>query len=100
MAHVKILHLNQDKLNNRTVRCIFVRYMKRTNGYRLYNVSVRLIEIKYIKFLKLDNNFEKPLDDQPSNDLTEFIDGNLTYNDELVSNKPTIDQFDNKPTDK
>lgn len=59
---------------------------------------MKLIETRNVFLKKLDNDFEKSLDDQSSNEPIEFMDDDLIYNDEFVGNKPTMDQFGNKPT--
>lgn len=85
--HVKNLYPNQGKLDNRSIRCIFMRYLKGSKGYRLYNTSVALFQSVYVEFLEeLDNDNKKTLDNQLGNEPTELMDDDLIYDDECIGN--------------
>lgn len=89
IAHIKITYPNQDNLDNRSVRCIFVGYPKVSKGYILYHSSIGLIESRDVEFLEHMNSKEV-VNDQYGKEPIEFEYDDLTYDEEFIGNEPNL----------
>ncbi|CAN6457819.1 unnamed protein product [Victoria cruziana] len=94
VAHVKITDPNQDKLDSRSVKCIFIGYPKGSKGYRLYNPLIGLIESRDVEFLEYCENNDII---QSDNEPTEYDD--ILFDNEIIGKEPIYTQSGNEPAD-